>query len=175
MFRVKTKNLVTKLKVYILLAVFTLEDKPIVWTDKHYREFETITICSFVLFFAAFFLSAMLTFQENFPKFIASYDIPIPVQRANYPFARLNVNLGQTLDDLFVWTNKSSSKKGKQTDKLRALNWSENVFVPFSHQTICPSETICPKTAIYCYHCHCCYCCLLLCGTCPPPPIFLKL
>ena len=56
-----------------------------------------------------------------------------------FVLVRLSVNLGRTLVDLFVWTDKSSSNSRLH----RRTNRRTNLFVPFSHQTICPSETIC--------------------------------
>ena len=44
------------------------------------------------------------------------------------------------LDGQIVW-----EKSSFQTAKYQTICSSKNLFVPFSHQTICPSETICPS------------------------------
>ena len=37
----------------------------------------------------------------------------------------------------------------RQTDgQIQTTKSSENLFVPFSHQTICPSETICSSSGV---------------------------
>ena len=115
------------------------------------RQSRFVLFAFFVLFFAVFFPSATLTFQENFLKFITSFDSSIPTQQANYPFVRLNVNLGRTLDDLFLWMNKSSSKNRlhRRTNRrttTQTTKSSENLFAPFSHQMVCLSETICSSS-----------------------------
>ena len=96
--------------------------------------------------------SATLTFQENFPKFIASIDSSILAWQANYPYVRLNMNLGRTLDDLFICRDvqivfeRSSTYTNKQTDKLRPVSRLKFCLSRFhAHQTICPSETIFPS------------------------------
>ena len=71
-------------------------------------------------------------FQENFPQTMAPFASFIPPRWANRPFVRykvrLSVNLGQTLVDLFVWTDKSSSKHHlhRRTD-----GQPETLFVSF--------------------------------------------
>ena len=60
------------------------------------------------------FLHSLLPFRHidspgKFP-IIRLLIVPSTRRLANYLFVRLNVNLGLTLDDLFVWTNEMSSK-----------------------------------------------------------------
>ena len=75
-------------------------------------------------------------FLRNLEKFgdvsgyINSYN---SLRHANSPFARLSENLGRTLDDLFAWTSKSSSKNclHRQTHrraKLFKTKSSENLL-----------------------------------------------
>ena len=101
----------------------------------------------FVTFFAAFSPSTMLTFQENFPKLIASLDSSIPSRQANYPFVRPNVTLGRTWpDDLLVWMNKFVVFEKSSSDGQTCLK----ICLPRFHITICPSETICPSRWFVC-------------------------
>ena len=79
-----------------------------VWSTYVNVRWSRFVLLGFFILFFAFFPSATLTFQE----FIASFDSSLTTWRANYPFVHLNVNLGRTLDDFFVWTNKSWSKNG---------------------------------------------------------------
>ena len=110
-------------------------------------EFETVTIfvSFYFLFFSsvAAFYSAMPTFQENFPKFIASFASSIPARQANCSIVRLNKNFrGWTVDDQFVWTNKSSSKNHLHKRTNRRTNSNVKICSSRFHrqQTICPSR-----------------------------------
>ena len=73
-------------------------------------------------------------------RWIAIYPVDSVIQPLNNR-GPSDVNLCRTVVDLFVSTGKSSWKwivfpDGQISDEL---------FVPFAHQTICSSETICPS------------------------------
>ena len=97
-----------------------------------------VTICSFpffVPFYTAFFTSTMLTFQEKVPKFTALFD-------------KCEFHSDFNLDDLFVRTSKIVLKDRETDRQTQTTKSSENLLVPISHQTICPSETICPSSIV---------------------------
>ena len=104
----------------------------------------------FLPLFTAFLPFAMLSdFPEKLPISHCFFWYFLPARWANYPSVHLNVNLGRTLDGLFV-LEKSSPKKDRRTDKLRRLNrLTETCSSPF-HQIIFPSETICPSRWFVC-------------------------
>ena len=119
-------------------------DEQIVWTDKSsdglvdYCEFKSAN-CS--------------NFQVNFPQTIAPFACSIPPRRANLPFVRLNPSECEFRRT--VWSTCSSGRTnrlqnvvftdGQTNGQILTTKSSENLFVPFSHQPICPSETICPS------------------------------
>ena len=119
------------------LAVFTLGDEQIVWTDK--SSDSLVNLCEFKTVNSA-------NFQANFPQISTLFASSILPRRANRPFVHLSpsecefrLDFGRLvhLDGQTVFTD------GQTDGQIQMARSSENLFVPFSHQTICPSETIC--------------------------------
>ena len=84
----------------------------------------------------------------NFPWNLALLLVPFP--------------RGEKINHLTVWCQFKSycrrlvrldgqivfKKSSFRTAKYQTICSSKNLFVPFSHQTICPSETICPSSSV---------------------------
>ena len=74
-------------------------------------------------------------FQANFPQTMAPFASSFSPRRANRPFVRLS----PSECEFRSYFGRLVRLDGQIVFKKS----SENLFVPFSHQTICPSETIC--------------------------------
>ena len=85
-------------------------------------------------------------FDANFPQTIALFASFIPPRRANRPFIRLSPYECEFRLDFGGLVRLDGLGKSSSKNRLhRRTNRDENLFVPFSHQTICPFETICPS------------------------------
>ena len=64
-----------------IMAVFTLEDEQIVWTDKS---------CDGLFDYCEFKMANSANFQANFPQIMAPFAYSISPRRLNRPFVRLS-------------------------------------------------------------------------------------
>ena len=78
--------------------------------------------------------------------------IPLPPWRGNRPFVRLSPSECEFRSGFgrLVRLDGQIVLQKLQTDgQIQTTKSSKNLFVPFSHQAICPSETICPSVTIW--------------------------
>ena len=156
------------------LAVFTLEDEQIVWTDKSSGIWPSDVNLSRTV--VDFFVSTDKSSWKN------RLSRPTNIRRfARRKICSSRLHIRRTSDDLFVQTFCSLTvftledeqivwhltvwcelvsycrrlvrldgqvvweKSSFQTDKFQTIFSLRNLFDPFAHQTICSSETICPS------------------------------
>ena len=87
-------------------------------------------------------------FQANFPQTMAPFANSIPPRRLNRPFVRLSPSECEFRSDfgrLVRLDGQIVFIDGQTDGQIQTTKSSENLFVPFSHLTICASETICPS------------------------------